>query len=431
MEVKDITDFEDEGAFRVRRVAIRLNTNMISMTIEKLLEQRKQQVAELCGVVAKDLGIADRAADIPTRTRKAAGLTRVVSAAASATYNDNAKFSAMLGEALELMPKCGDEIQLLPGHTRDIYGLVSMGGNASFASSSWDGTARLWTLDDDDRYSSVPVKLPAASLSLARSGDETLASGQFDGTVTVQDISSSSSETEQLSKESLAPKPVTALAYAGSAEPGAETAAHLASGSMDGKIDLWLNSTLVQTVGGGCQKGLEEEGHSKVVSALVWADSLTLISASFDQSVAVWKLQSEGQLAKVATVSLASAATSLVNASHGFVVIGCEDGSVTLWNTRDHTSKDAHETVATHSSGVCSLALLTNPLHNAGGEPSTWVACGLGDGTIVVTDTAAGYQNVATMHGHGAGVHALLWLEGKGWLVSGAGDATIRVWRVR
>ena len=35
------------------------------------------------------------------------------------------------------------------------------------------------------------------------------------------------------------------------------------------------------------------------------------------------------------------------------------------------------------------------------------------------------------MHGHSGAVHALLWLEAKGWLVSGSADATIRTWRVR
>ena len=35
------------------------------------------------------------------------------------------------------------------------------------------------------------------------------------------------------------------------------------------------------------------------------------------------------------------------------------------------------------------------------------------------------------MHGHSGPVHALLWLEARGWLVSGSSDATIRTWRVR
>ena len=40
-------------------------------------------------------------------------------------------------------------------------------------------------------------------------------------------------------------------------------------------------------------------------------------------------------------------------------------------------------------------------------------------------------EAAATMRGHSGAVHALLWLESKGWLLSGASDSTIRVWRVR
>ena len=58
------------------------------------------------------------------------------------------------------------------------------------------------------------------------------------------------------------------------------------------------------------------------------------------------------------------------------------------------------------------------------------VACGLGDNTIVVRDVEEG-EVIGTMRGHGGAVHSLLWSDAKGWLLSGAADATIRVWRVR
>ena len=65
-----------------------------------------------------------------------------------------------------------------------------------------------------------------------------------------------------------------------------------------------------------------------------------------------------------------------------------------------------------------------------GDDAMAWIACGLGDNQIVVCDAETG-NTVATMRGHSGGVHALLWLEAKGWLVSGSADATVRVWRVR
>ena len=109
------------------------------------------------------------------------------------------------------------------------------------------------------------------------------------------------------------------------------------------------------------------------------------------------------------------------------LVSGCEDGTVKVW---DLVAGDSPQTLAQHARGVCSLAWLSNPHHHAASGETTWVACGLGDNTIVVCDVESG-EAVATMRGHGGAVHALLWLEAKGWLLSGASDSKIRVWRVR
>jgi WD40 repeat protein len=77
---------------------------------------------------------------------------------------------------------------------------------------------------------------------------------------------------------------------------------------------------------------------------------------------------------------------------------------------------------------VCSLAWLANPV--TASDEHGWLACGMGDNTIILCDSNTG-KEVAMMHGHSGAVHALLWLEAKGWLVSGSSDATIRTWRVR
>jgi WD40 repeat protein len=90
-------------------------------------------------------------------------------------------------------------------------------------------------------------------------------------------------------------------------------------------------------------------------------------------------------------------------------------------------STEATRTIELHGKGVCSLAWLPSPTVN--GE-QLWLACGMGDNTIILCDAETG-KEVTTMHGHSGTVHALLWLEAKGWLVSGSSDATLRTWRVR
>ena len=221
----------------------------------------------------------------------------------------------------------------------------------------------------------------------------------------------------------------------------------LASGTMDGRILLWdvaQPAKELQSVGGREQPGHGAGGHTKAVRALVWLKlngQQLLISGSFDHTIIVWRLSSGSGLLEFDRTlqdededendgtAHAGAVTALASVGDAgrMLVSGCEDGTVKVW---DLVVGGLPQTLAQHSRGVCSLAWLSNPHHHAGSGETTWVACGLGDNTIVVCDVESG-ETVATMRGHGGAVHALLWLEAKGWLLSGAADSTIRVWRVR
>ena len=162
-----------------------------------------------------------------------------------------------------------------------------------------------------------------------------------------------------------------------------------------------------------------------------------LVSGSFDHKIMVWRLSLYGQLEfdrELQDVEDGSAHAGAVTAlasvgdSGRKLVSGCEDGTVKLWDVL--VAGGEPRTLAQHSRGVCSLAWLSNPHHHAVTGQTTWMACGLGDNTIVVRDVEDG-EVIGTMRGHGGAVHALLWSEAKGWLLSGAADSTIRVWRVR
>ena len=427
MEVTNISDFEDDGKFNIRRIDVRLNCNMVSMTIEKLLGMRKQQVSELCEVVAKDLTKHDVAADIPSRTSTLDQLQSAIADEPAADFNNNARFSTTLGEVLDVMPKLGDEIQLLGDHGRDVYGLAAMGDNSGFVSTSWDSTARVWSLNDQLEYvSGQPTPLPAASLAMTTTGSTQIASGHFDGGVAIQDCGGSAADAVVL-PQGPTTEGATSVAWN-------EAAKLLAVGTRDGRIMLWsispgTEAKLVQTVGGnGAQPGHGSAGHSDCVRALLWVkkvggDGQNLVSGSFDSSVIVWSCE-DGLLQNVATVQHDCAVTSLADAGHACVCSGSEDGSVKMHNLENAKSVES-EHVASLGAGVCSLAILSGPT----ADGTTLIACGLGDGTIALCEEGGG--SVSTLRGHSGGVHALLWLGERGWLVSGGGDSTVRVWRVR
>ena len=115
----------------------------------------------------------------------------------------------------------------------------------------------------------------------------------------------------------------------------------------------------------------------------------------------------------------------------------CEDGGIKIWSISGqllHTVRAQ----ANRSTGVCSLAWITNPPDTSPVHVG-WLAIGNGDSTIVVIDlealltddaAVAAVAPVCTLTKHTGAVHALLWIPERGWLVSGASDHTIRTWRI-
>ena len=113
------------------------------------------------------------------------------------------------------------------------------------------------------------------------------------------------------------------------------------------------------------------------------------------------------------------------------LVSGSEDGAIKIW---DLATGDGPRTVWSHDYGICSLLYLaTNEV--AGDttlDPMGWkLALGSGDNTIVICGVQEdNIETLATMRGHSGAVHAMLWIETRGWLVTGATDSSVRVWRV-
>jgi len=191
----------------------------------------------------------------------------------------------------------------------------------------------------------------------------------------------------------------------------------------------------VHTIGGQSQPGHGDAAHTDTVRALVWDGADVLVSGSFDKTIMVWNIASAGQLGRLKTLGdgifesgHGGAVTSLAVASVDGTTVasGSEDGTIKLW---DLASGKLLRTVALQHKGVCFLAWVpTQSAENA--VSSGWIASGMGDNAIVLSDIASG-KHVTTMHGHTGAVHSLLWLNAKGWLVSGSADATVRLWRVR
>lgn len=478
MEVKSISDFEDDGEFEIRQVNVRLNCNLISMTIEKLLGMRKKQVQELCDIAQRDIIKHNAAPDIPIRSEKLqATAAQLGIEGDQKKYNDNKFFLDKSRLIQGLMPAVGDEIQCIKKHSGNVYGLVSTDMKGGFATSSDDRHAQLWTIGSDNELTCVGSRdLQGASLALDTCGDDLLVSAQYDGAISLCPKDSVMPPTLLRSSSQAAVTSVAVLHDAMMADhlvvsvdevsllgDDFDSKWLMVSGNMDGQIMLWE----VSTDKGPPQapKQTIKDAHSGAVRSLLWVEvggERMVVSSSFDGSIATWKLDANVATLKeserkslvdarctecsakktahkgavttlafvgafdVAEVSLQPTKSKMVIAS------GSEDGAVKLW---DVTTGDLVSTVITCNMGVCSLAWLTNPFNQTtqaeiADGVGAWLACGVGDNTIVLVDPKTG-EVIATVRGHDGPAHALMWLEANGLLVSCSSDATVRTWRVR
>ena len=161
-------------------------------------------------------------------------------------------------------------------------------------------------------------------------------------------------------------------------------------------------------------------GHTDSVTSVSWSsDGTRLASGSWDKTVRVWDVATDGKGAMVATlkghtdrvwsVSLSSDGTRLAS--------GSEDNTVLVW---DVTTGAVVATLQGHTYGKTSVSLSSD---------GTRLASGSRDKTVRVWDVATGAV-VATLKGHTGGVYSVSWsLDGTS-LASGSWDKTVRVWDV-
>ena len=433
-----------DGSTEVRRVTVRLSCNLISATIEKLLGVRKQQAQEMLTIVTKDLVKADAAADMRGRGRKLDRLSALIAAEEADYFVDNTHLTRRFGEIIGLLPKLGDEIQVMQAHANTICGLAKLNHDGAFASSSWDGASLKWQLDDSHSYrniSAIETRDGSLSvLSLGSSDDGKLINGLVNGSISIR---------EDTGTEVVLPTggtdPIVSIAIQNGQHRHASRMC--ACGDMAGKVAMF-NLDLLSLVSTADVVAGDQPQHARAVSSLLWInDAATgqslLATGSFDCKVTMWIVSADGSLNRqqemrdvscTAGTSHRGAVTSLAATTHhgqSGLASGSEDGSIKLWGLAGQLLRTVGRISLTGvNAGVCSLEWMPYPLGPDG--PPGWLACGNGNGRIAIID-ADGNESDELVHrmSHSGAVHALLWLEERGWLVSGSADKTVRTWRIR
>jgi WD40 repeat protein len=279
-----------------------------------------------------------------------------------------------------------------------------------WAMGSRRGGARVWC--DDGKILNLAWQAHTAAVqALAFSPDEhTLATGSWDGTIKLWNLENGTLSGEQVSLLWLGQHTgsIQRLVFT----PDGRT---LASGGDDAAIRLWDVSTgkHLQTL--SCQ--------SSAVYALAWSpDGGLLASGSFDGSIQLWEMQGI-QAAQSCT------ATRILRGHSGLVwsvafapdgrtlASGSFDRTVKLW---DMESLEVRETLVGHTAPVNAVAWSPD---------GSLLASGSRDQMIWLWDVERGSYRTA-LHGHAAVVHDLAFTPDSRSLLSGSEDGTLRVWDV-
>ncbi len=239
--------------------------------------------------------------------------------------------------------------------------------------------------------------------SLAFSPDErTLASGSFDGSVTLWNVASgvllwSGWHTDNIFSVAFSPD-----------------GSLLASGSNDAAVRLWdpLSGRQLQTL-----------SHPDPVFAVSWSpDGHLLASGGFDGHIRLWEMQKTQPARCVQTLEgHSNRVRGLAFAPDGSVLASASwDGTVKLWEVGEVRSQRVRQTLVGHTERVHRVAWSPD-----GGT----LASGSFDHTIWLWDGQEGSARVA-LQGHSALVNGLAFTPDSRHLLSSSEDGTLRLWDV-
>jgi WD40 repeat protein len=286
-------------------------------------------------------------------------------------------------------------------HADTIFNLAFSPDERTLATASWDGTVKLWDLEQGALLWSGQHLDAVRSLVFSPTGDW-LISGASDGTIYFWNPASGALM-QTLRDEG-------GVVYSLACSPDGRL---LASGSLEGSIRLWQihdntqPATCVQII----------RGHTNWVHSLAFApDGASLVSGSWDKTVKLWEVPG-GRLLQTLTGHTERVNAVAWSPDGRTVASAGNDSPIWLWDVK-------------HGSYRARLQRHTNFIYGLAFTPdSRRLLSGSEDGTLGVWDVEKG-QCVRIMQSYAVAMYSLAWNPAGSYLATGGSDRLVLIWDV-
>ena len=288
--------------------------------------------------------------------------------------------------------------RVLTGHTQYVTALAVAPDGRWLASSSYDGTVRIWDVATGQQRTTLTERgaFPVTTVAVAPDGGW-LVSGSNGLWVRIWDLASGKVQSSLFNHgdtHSVAVAPDGSwLAF-----------------ERDQRVLLWEVTRR--------RRRATLTGHTGHVTALAVApDGSWLASGSTDETVRIWDAAT-GQQRAVLTDRAGWVHAVAVAPDGTWLASGSDDGTVRIW---DVSTGQRRATLTGHTRAVSCVVIAPD---------GSWLASSSYDGTVRIWDVATGQQRAAALDDPSRKAYAMAVAPDGSWLACGSDDGTVRIWDV-